>query len=199
MKTTYFSQPVRTLTAGAFCLVVLSAMAVIHAWPLWTGRDVVMAATIAGGSNRSASGEYLRLHIKAERIRTGPTPDEPKMEWADVRAIEPWVPAGDQRRRLRGRTVYVQLEPDARGDYAPVSVSLVRVPGAVNLRGICMRTSGDGLVVRYGLDAFFLQQDRAAQVQSAGTASRRIQVRVAIADSGRARIRDLLVDGARIE
>jgi hypothetical protein len=100
---------------------------------------------------------------------------------------------------MRGRVVYVQLEPTTGGDFTPVSVSLSPVNGAVNLRGVVDTMTANGLIrVQYGIDAFFMQEGHATAVERAFREKRRVQVQVAIAKSGRARIRNLLVDGVPV-
>lgn len=193
----------RALVAGAICLAILGGMLVGHAWPLWTGRTIVMAATL-DGSMRSAPGEFVQLSTAADTLRVSAPPPNVKSEGTLVRAIDPWVKEepgrrGDLDRRLRGKTVYVQLEPNADGDFAPVSVSLKPVAGAVNLRGLVRWPSGPGAVhVQYGLDAFYLQEGQPEVVEKASREKRKVQVEVAIATSGRARIRRLLVDGVPV-
>ncbi|HEV3486634.1 MAG TPA: GDYXXLXY domain-containing protein [Vicinamibacterales bacterium] len=51
------------------------------------------------------------------------------------------------------------------------------------------------LRISYGLDAFYMQEGTARAVEDAMPAGRPVQVDVAIAASGRARIRNLIVDG----
>ncbi len=119
-----------------------------------------------------------------------------------VRAVEPWIGVNSQAnpahldRRLRGRYVYVQLARQSNGEFAPVSVSLAPAGSAVNLRGVVTRGFFSGeLHVQYGLDAFDMQEGRAQLVEKAAREHHHIQIAVAIASSGRARIRRLLVDG----
>ena len=123
-----------------------------------------------------------------------------------VRAIEPWVSVipgakpSQLDRRLRGRYVYVQLAAQASGEYAPASVSLRPVSGATNLRGLVTRGLNSGeLHLDYGIDAFYMQEGHSQVVEQASRDGRRVQVQVAIAKSGRARIRRLLVDGAPVQ
>ena len=95
--------------------------------------------------------------------------------------------------------VYVQLQPSATGDYAPVTISATRVPDALNLRGrIRYVTSRGDLDVAYGLDAFYVQEGTGPVVEQALRDGRNVQMEVAIAASGQSRIRSLLVDGVRV-
>jgi len=195
----------RALCAGAVCLVIIGGMLVGHAWPLWTGHDVVMDATV-DGRQMWAPGEYVRLSTAAAILTTGQAVANDEVKRTPVRAIEPWVTSNPRERpnsvdhQLRGKTVYVQLTPGTAGEYAPVSVSLRPVDGAVNLRGVVARalTSGE-LRVQYGIAAFYLQEGKAAGIERAFREKRRVQIQVAIATSGHARIRNLLIDGVPVE
>lgn len=202
MTRLHLSASTRTVLAGAICLAIVGGMLVGHAWPLWTGRTVVLAATV-NTTERRAPGEYVRLSTAADALRIG-APTNTRDEGTLVRAIDPWVKQepgrrGDLDRRLRGKTVYVQLDPNADGEYAPVSVSLKPVAGAVNLRGIVTRPSGpSALHIQYGIDAFYMQEGQPELLEKALREKHKVQMEVAIAASGRARIRRLLVDGAPV-
>lgn len=202
MTRLHLSASTRALLAGAICLAIVSGMLVGHAWPLWTGRTIVLAAAV-NATARRAPGEYVRLSTTADTLRIGAPPDT-KYEGTLVRAIDPWVKQepgrrGNLDRRLRGKTVYVQLEPNAGGEYAPVSVSLKPVAGAVNLRGIVTWPSGPNVIhVQYGIDAFYMQEGQAELLETTLREKHKVQMEVAITASGRARIRRLLVDGAPV-
>lgn len=202
MTRLHLSASTRTVLAGAICLAIVGGMLVGHAWPLWTGRTVVLAATV-NTTERRAPGEYVRLSTAADALRIG-APTNTRYEGTLVRAIDPWVKQepgrrGDLDRRLRGKTVYVQLDPNADGEYAPVSVSLKPVAGAVNLRGIVTWPSGpSALHIQYGIDAFYMQEGQPELLEKALREKHKVQMEVAIAASGRARIRRLLVDGAPV-
>lgn len=207
--------PTRALVAGTVCLAILGGMLVGHAWPLWTGRDVLIATSVVT-TRTSAPGEYLQLSTAADILMVGvpgrrspegeggPVPDA-KVQRTAVRVIQPWVkdepkPNARLDRSLRGKTIYVQLEPGTGGEFGPVSVSLAPVDGAVNLRGIVTWATGPGeLRVQYGIDAFYMQEGHAKLVEQASRAKRHVQMQVVIAKSGRARIRNLFIDGAPVQ
>lgn len=203
MTRLHLSASTRAVLAGAICLAIVGGMLVGHAWPLWTGRTVVLAATV-NTTQRRAPGEYVRLSTAADTLRVTAPPPNTKYEGTLVRAIDPWVTQepgrrGDLNRRLRGKTVYVQLDPNAGGEYAPVSVSLKPVAGAVNLRGIVTWPFGpDAIHIQYGIDAFYMQEGQAELLEKALREKHKVQMEVAIAASGRARIQRLLVDGAPV-
>ena len=60
----------RAVLAGAICLAIVGGMIVGHAWPLWTGRDVLMAATV-DGTNTWTSGEYASAVDGGRATQTG--------------------------------------------------------------------------------------------------------------------------------
>lgn len=190
------SQPKRALLAGATCLLILGGMIVGHAWPLWTGRVVTMKV-VPVDPRDLFRGEYVRLNTAATELHRDPaTPAS--AAWAVVRPLDDVYV--DSR---RGAYVYVQLEPTAAGDYTPASVSRRPVPGAINLRGRDkFRASRSHvttvLYVDYGLDAFYVQEGRARRVEEAIRQGRDVRMQVAIASSGRARIKGLLIDGVPV-
>ena len=188
------SRPKRALLAGATCLLILGGMIVGHAWPLWTGRVITMKA-VPVDPRDLFRGEYVRLNTAATELHRDPAAPS-SIAWAVARPLDDVYVAS-----RRGAFVYVQLEPAASGDYVPVSVSRQPVPGAINLRGRDrFRTSGARvttvLYVDYGLDAFYVQEGRARRVEEAIRQGRDVRIQVAIASSGRARIKNLLIDGA---
>lgn len=185
------------LAAGTLCLSILGGMIVGHAWPLWTGEVVLMEARPVDPRSLFR-GEFVRLSTPANvlaiddegGIGTGAERVRIRGEWVDSGRL------GD----LRGRNVYVQLERRDQGPlHAPVSASLEPVDGAVNLKGRVRFAGGGRLGVDYGLDAFFMQEGTALPVEQAVTDGGRVQMEVAIASSGRARIRNLIVDGRPLE
>jgi hypothetical protein len=202
MKRLELADSTRALAAGAICLAILGGMLVGHAWPLWTGEDVLLTATV-DGTRTWTSGQYVMLSTAADTLMVDaplPTDTVPRTM---VHSVAPWVKRNPQMseesldRRLRGRTIYVQLARQADGTSAPVSVSLEPVAGAVNLRGMAVWAYGSGeLKADYGIDAFYMQEGHAAAVEQAFNEHRPVQLQVAITRSGQARIRNLLVGGA---
>src|SRR5688500_14793695 len=121
MMTPNLSLPTRVVVAGAICLAILGGMIVGHAWPLWTGRTVIMRVTPVDPRD-PFRGEYVRLGTAANRLRLGAsgpaTPDDRRI------AVRPL--GGGLEEPPRGSVVYVQLEPSATGDYLPVTISAQR-------------------------------------------------------------------------
>jgi hypothetical protein len=197
------SLPVRTLLACAVCLAILSGMMVLHAWPLWTGQAAILPATPIDPRDLFR-GEFVRLNTPATAlvVTTGvtPTPEGSVV----VRPLGDWWSAtpsdyGARFLALRGKPVYVQLERrDGTGEHHPVTVSDRPVSGALNLRGRVNWSDDTTLHVDYGLDAYFMQEGTAKPVEDALRDGRKMQMEIAVADSGRARIRRLLVDGVPV-
>ena len=199
--TNRISQPVRTMLAGAVCLSILSGVLVVHAWPLWTGQSVVLPVTPIDPRDMFR-GEYVRLDTPATSLAVRSS-GEPVSGAVSVAPVGSWwadLPSDDGNRygALRGRTVYVQLEPRGEaGESQPVSVSSEPVAGRINLRGrILWYESGERRIhVDYGLDSYFMQEGTAKPIEDALRQRRRVQMEIAVASSGHARIRRLLVDG----
>ena len=57
---------------------------------------------------------------------------------------------------------------------------------------------GQRLEIDYGLDSYFMQEGKAKRVEHALRTRRRVQMEIAVARSGHARIRRLLVDGVPV-
>ncbi len=198
------SQPLRTAFAGAMCLSILSGVLVVHAWPLWTGQAALLPVTPVDPRDMFR-GEYVRLDTPAAHLAV-PSDGAASAGTVAVTPVGSWwadLPVDEHSRHqsLRGRVVFVQLEPrgDA-GESQPVSISNEPLAGRTNLRGRISwyEPKGERLTVDYGLDSFFMQEGKAKPVEDALRQRRRVQMQVAIASSGHARIRRLLVDSAPV-
>lgn len=191
------SMPLRTLLGGAICLAILGGMMVGHAWPLWTGETVLLRVRPVDPRDLFR-GEYVRLDTPATQLYIVSENVPAPATAVPVRGLDV-----DQGSLQRGRIVYVQLERAASGEHEPVTISAKPVADATNLRGR-VRTSNvystayGPVYVDYGLDAFYMQEGTAQPVEHALRAGKRVQMEVAVASSGRARIRTLLVDGVSV-
>jgi uncharacterized membrane-anchored protein len=188
----------RALVAGAVCLTILGGMLVAHAFPLWAGEVVVMNAT-ASAPRDLFRGEYLRLDLPASTLRVttvgGPAAGDLDLAGVPVTPTGAWWDSWQDVRRAYGAVVYVQLA-QADGVAAPVSVSREPVEGALNLKGRTRPAQETGVLrVEYGLDAFYVPEATARTLGPALRSDRPVQIEVAIAASGRARIRTVVVDG----
>ena len=200
MRIPHQSKAVRTLVAGACCLSILAGMIVGHAWPLWTGETVLLRARPVDPRDLFR-GEFVRLDTPASRLLVGSGARTTPADAIPVRGIGEWAGAGSAGAVRRGKVVFVQFERrECSPEHGPVSISNRAVDGALNLRGRVRHLDGDGVVlVDYGLDAFYMQEGTAAPVERALAERRLVQMQVAVAASGRARIRTLLVDGRAID
>lgn len=197
------STPSRAIAGGAICLAILGGMIVGHAWPLWTGTTVLLRVRPVDPRDLFR-GEFVRLGVPAgallvsdDQAKTvpGKMTVRPLGRWQEYAKLE-WRDTG----RVRRSVVYVQLEPGAGGaGYQPVSISDTPVDNALNLRGRVRWIHEDGTVdVDYGLDAYYMQEGTARPVEDALRAGRLVQIEVAVASSGKSRIRSLLVDGVAV-
>ncbi len=203
------SESIRALLAGALCLSILAGVLVVHAWPLWTGESALLPVTPIDPRDMFR-GEYVHLDTPATRLAIRATGDARADDVVSpVVAVEPvgswWaeLPSEDAPRAaaLRGRIVYVQLERRAgTGESHPISISTVPVAGHMNLRGRVSwyERQGERLNVDFGLDRYFMQEGTAKPVEDALRARQRVQMEIAVASSGHARIRQLLVDGVAV-
>lgn len=194
------SLSVRAVAAGAVCLLVLAAMMVLHAWPLWTGQVVTLPVSLsqARGPFR---GERLAIVPAGGRVLVGDPGTAAPAAGAVVLPPSggwwPRVPAepGPRRRALRGRLVYLQLA-GADGDYRPVSIGETPVPGYTNLKGRIRHVEEDGtLNVDYGIDSYYMEEGQPARIAEALKSGAVVRLQVAIARSGRARIKAVTVNG----
>ena len=191
----------RVLIAGAICIAILAVLLVGHAWPLWTGQTVVLPVRPVDPRDLFR-GEYVRLDTPIAAV--GITKASAAAQGDVLPIIGEWP-----FERAGGRLVFVQLEPragatpaNAAAEYRAVSISARPVPGTINLRGRVQwadrtqEASGiERVRIQYGLDAFYMQEGTARAVEDAIRSGRPVQMEVAIGASGRARIRNLIVEG----
>ena len=183
------SLPSRALAAGALCLAILGGMIVGHAWPLWTGRTVTLKVMPVDPRDLFR-GEYVRLRTSANMLYRAGSATAP----VNGAVVQPIGIAFEDVKP--GSVIYVQLQASPSGDYVPVSFSSAPVADALNLRGRAGRfVTRDTIGADFGLDAYYMHEGEALNVERAVRDGRNVQIEVAIAASGQARIRRLLVDG----
>ena len=199
--TARLSSTAGSILAGAVCLAILSGVLGVHAWPLWTGQSVLLPVTPVDPRDLFR-GEYVRLGTPATRVavrRAVP----PQSGMLPVDAADSWWDNLTARAApMAGRTIYVQLETRGEsGESQPVSISGVPLPGRMNLRGRITYHQADdnSLTIDYGLDSYFMQEGAARTVEDAMRERKRVQMEVAVAASGHARIRRLLIDGRPVD
>lgn len=141
--------------AGVFAVVVAGGHALYRSWPFTHGTEILVRAALVRQPTLTG---VVRVAVPLERIAL----DVPHTSPAVTEAFTPvrriggwWVGNGDARanaRARRGRPLYLQLTggepvwPGGPPDMRPVTVSDVRVPGAVNVAGIVTRVREDGYV-----------------------------------------------------
>jgi GDYXXLXY protein len=196
-----FSMARRAAFAGALCVAVLGASLVMHAWPLWTGRPMLLRVKPIDPRD-PFRGEYVWLAIEEQHVKFT---DAPGVLGVSVRPLGSWWQPGlayPESQPWRDRPMFVQFEPRQEGALVvshAVSISDAPVAGALNLRGLVRYGDGTMMALDYGVDAFYVQEGRAAGIQSDLRADRPVYAEVMVASSGRARLRRLLrADGSVI-
>ncbi len=218
----WFTPARRALLAGAACLAILIAMLAMHAWPLVAGDAIYL--TVEPVDPRDLfRGDYvvlgydlntLRVH---EEVGGAPAPGAVPVVpigswWREVRAAAAGSGSILDLHAWRDTVLYVQLEetPSSVAGvpaiHRAVSVSDVPQPGRVNLRGLArslyVESAEDDpgrpvrMTMHYGIDAFFVQEGRGRAIEEA-IRTGEVHAIVAVTASGRARLRDLVIDGRR--
>jgi len=216
-------KPLRAALSAAFCVLVLVAMLVRHAWPLMTGEPIVLEV-VAYDPRDIFRGDYVVLTYPINWLIAStedyvPDPNSPAAGRGVV--VEPLGEAWDElkeqlaagnyytRPSWRDRTVYVQLRPEPSEVpgiaqlHRAVSVSDVPVAGSVNIAGRIRwldRAQWDDpnspveIQLHYGIDALYVQEGTGRQIEEAIRAGK-VHAVVAVTSSGTARLQDLIIDG----
>jgi uncharacterized membrane-anchored protein len=158
-------------TAVAAQIVILSAMYVLAALPLWTGKEV--ALKVMPVDPRSMfRGNYARLRYEISAID--------KKFFTETEGLR------------NGEVVYVMLEPDTDGLYRHSAVVLDKPLNGVFVRGRIQGgplNQGSSYRIRYGIEAFFAPKEKAiALEEQLRTGSVALLM---VSDDGRARIKDV--------
>ena len=209
----------RVIIAATFCLAVLCGMLVIHAWPLWTGQTLHLRVESANARDGLQTGlvtlEYAfdvvcvapdgcpEPESRNNERRTRPAMDLPAHgAWADALAA---ASEGD-RRRWNDQTLYLQVRitptglDDPSAVATPLSVSDRPEPNAIPLRGRLRQTFFyPRVTLDFGLDAIYLTRGAAPAIEAAMKEGAPIFAEVAVASSGQARVRALVVNGRRYQ
>ena len=212
-------QATRAILAGTFSLAVLAGMLAIHAWPLWTGRTIYLRVESASAHDALQTGlvtlEYAfdvvcvapgGCEEPADRFGNRPPSAALQLpahgEWTDELAAV----SGRERRRWNDRLLFLQLDDTATGLEQPPTVAIPRAladrpePGAVFLRGRLRQAHVyPRVTLDLGLDAIYLTRGAAPEVEAAMKAGTPIFAEIAVASSGQARVKAILVNGRRLE
>jgi len=131
-------------------------------------------------------GDYVTLNYDISQLPAGPLKDQPA--------------------RTRNPIVFVKLAPNRNGIYEAISVHAdavavnspeVLIRGRVAYGATCGPTRGlfcDGLQIRYNLESYFVPEGEGRKLEQVRN-QRKLMVVTAVAPSGRAAIKRLLVDG----
>ena len=146
------------VAAVVFQVVVLGWMAADREWVVRTGRSVWLR-TAPVDPNDPFRGDYVRLNypfsrLSRELFRDGVAAWPATADWRD-------------RRRFNDRRVYVTLAAGSGGLVHATAVSDRRPPAgdALWLRGRVEEFSGSEMRVRYGLEAYFLEEGKGLEIE----------------------------------
>ena len=167
------------LAAIGFHVVVLVAMIAIHGAPLVFGETILLRVT-PGDPRDMFRGDYVILNYDINRI-----PSQ-KIEGVPAEVVE----AGNRRKWLADRVVYVTLEHEPDGKYwRAAKTSVYRPDSGRFIRGHASHVDR----VRFGIEAYFVEEGRGKELEAARNA-RRLSAEVALTSWGQAALRRLLVD-----
>ena len=169
--------------------LLLLVLALQSAWIL--GTSIVQERALAGGqvvlleASRAdprdlLRGDYVTLNYKISDVTLSPPP-APSDEVPSYR-----VPPGT--------AIYVALEP--RGQFYEVALAstnrITPAEGQVVLKGRCQyrwnHSPGSNVHVEYGLERYYVRE-------GTGNPRGKLTVRVAVPESGQARIKEVFLDG----
>jgi len=212
------SAAARAALAGGFCMIVLCTMLVQHAWPLMTGEACYLRVRPVDPRDLFR-GDYVVLGYDINQIlvRPGAEPLTDEGTTTIPPSEELWDALvesgrGDPGfRTWRDEVLYLQLEAtvsDLAGVPAihrAVSIGTAPVEGRINLKGrartIWREAASDPIgsvhmTMHYGIDAFFVQEGTGKGIEDAMRGGE-VHAVLAVTSSGRARLRDLVIDGRR--
>lgn len=207
-----------SLVCLLFCLIVLTAMLILHAWPLWTGQ-VIILRTQPVDPRDLFRGDYVIVSYAINSLRV-PNPTAPSSLQTDTQPtwMAPSLPikslgkfaARTNENLPNDSLAYVQLEsrpvtddPTVKEEYIAVSICDQPIDGKINLQGRIRQIYSYGggylLTMHYGIDAFFVQEGHGRQIEQALRASNnRVFAEIAVASSGKARLKNLIINGKPI-
>jgi uncharacterized membrane-anchored protein len=162
-------------------VLVLVCMAGEREWVLRTGRTIYLR-TAPIDPRDVMRGDYVRLDYEVSRVPR----DKCRDGLVDV--------AAESRPLRRDQRVYAILRENEQGLSELVALSDQRPADGLFLRGRVDRWWGDGAIpVRYGLEAYFMQQGRALELEhlrNRGDIQVPLEMAVAVRGDGLAVIKD---------
>jgi len=120
-----------------------------------------------------------------------------------VRRIPGSVP-GERGNLKRGEALYVTLERNAAGDWAPAAAGREPPKGEPSRDRVVLKArmhfvsgTAKDLDVRYGLESYFVPEGKGKELEKL-VGKRQVQVMVAVDRNGNSAIKGLVIDGKRI-
>jgi uncharacterized membrane-anchored protein len=160
---------------------VLAYMVIDRIQLLRAGREIVLPI-VPVDPRDFFRGEYVRLDYPAARVALAPADGVPVK---------------------RNEMLYVTLEKTAEGDWRPVETSRTLrrednperiVLKARSLRSAPVHDRWIGATVKYGIESYFVRQGEGRKLEAMAR-ERKLSVLVAVAKSGTAAIKGLIIDG----
>lgn len=149
----------RTIAIIGVCaqLAVLAFMAGDREWLIYSGQTVYLR-TRPIDPRDPFRGDYVRLDYEISTLNS--------RLWRDGLKTAPAtnVPAHRQEKKP-GQRVFVGLSVDEAGVASAEYVTDRRPAAGLFLKGRTEQSWGEGLLVRYGLEAYFMQQGKALELE----------------------------------
>jgi len=162
--------------AGLIQIVLIGLMAADRVMILRTGVDVTLQ-TRPVDPRDFLRGDYVVLSYDISTVPAGSPADELSAE--------------------RGNPIFVKLAPNRDGFYQAISVHAAPIDVAspeVLIRGHIAGSFGKTLQVRYGIERYFVPEGEGRNLEDARN-RRKLTIVAAVAPTGRAAIKRLLIDG----
>ncbi len=178
------------ILVAAAQVALLAFMAGQREWVARTGRTVWLR-TMLLDPNDPMRGAYVRLNYELSAV-TRELCRDGLAQWMDERAkglSEEWRVSRRKEQAMRDRLVFAVLKVGPHG-LAELVALTDREPGSgLYVRGRLSTISAEVVTVRYGVEALFLQQDKAKQLElEAGRRGREdgvvMDAEVAVSGSG---------------
>jgi len=172
-------------TTIAFQLAVLASMIALHALPLMLGETIRLKVTPVDPRD-VMRGDFVILSYDISRVPAAGiegVPDANKHIWHYWNR-DSW---------LEERTVYVTLEPDADGRFwRGVKTSVHKPASGKFIRGKYVPHTGIPHI-EFGIEAYYVQEGAGKKLEQARNA-RSLVAEVALMSSGKAALRELIVE-----
>ncbi len=135
---------------------LLGFMAGEREWVARTGTEILLR-TAPIDPQDPMRGDYVRLDYEVAQV--------PRRLCRD--GVETWFDEAQRnRKQWRDRRVYAELQLLDEGIAEVVSLSAQEPPGGLYLRGRLAGFSGNSAQVRYGVEAFFMEQGTAREFEN---------------------------------